>query len=360
MRLYEKTSYPDDLRKIIKICGLNFWDTKKNNNETIKKFLYGIIKIKQTQIKKTIYILGIKIYSKRNEQLKLLQDIINNINFTRANLRNEIQQTIIDETRMANAVSQLHANVFPKFKNCHKNQYLAIVGTGPTLIHYKFMQNLVHVGLNKAFLANNIKKLDYSFAIDYFAVKNYIEELKNNKCIKFFGMQANINLDLLEKVTAESTCIPEYIADKVGALRFYADAHREKFFPNIEACPLIDRGSIAFPALHFALYTAPQKIFLIGCDTNHNGYFDDTNDNYAWQLLGMALDGYKKFKSFVDIYYPNIEIISVNPVGLRGLFRDVYTRSYVAENPELFTGIENKIEYFEDIVQTGGHNRYDI
>ena len=351
MKLFEKIIYLDNSQKTLRLCGLKFLEKKRVNNVTIKKFLYGIVKIKRTFTCNIIYILGIKIYSKHDNQLILLQELVNNVNFRMDNLKKEIEQMVIDETRMANSVTQLHSQVFPAFKNCHKNKCLAVVGTGPTLVHYNFMENLIHIGLNKAFLADNIKKLDYSFAIDYFAVKNYIDKLKNYNCIKFFGMQANINLDLLDKVTLESTCIPENIANDVGAIRFYADAHREKFFPNIESCPLIDRGSIAFPALHFALYTAPQKIFLLGCDTNHNGYFDNTNSNSAWHLLDMALDGYKKFKSFANIYYPNTEIISVNPIGLRGLFRDIYTRSYVEANPELFAGIEKDITYFEDITK---------
>ena len=51
--------------------------------------------------------------------------------------------------------------------------------------------------------------------------------------------------------------------------------------------------------------------------------------------LNKMLTGYKKLKKFIDIYYPDIEIISVNPVGLKGLFKDVYTQSYVDEHPEL-------------------------
>ena len=45
--------------------------------------------------------------------------------------------------------------------------------------------------------------------------------------------------------------------------------------------------------------------------------------------------GYKKFKEFIDIYYPDVEVISVNPVGLKGLFRDVYTQNFVDAHPEL-------------------------
>ena len=359
MKLFEKISdqAAPPPNEQVKIFGINFYEKYYKNGKEVKKFLYNIFKIIQLPTSKSFYLMGIKIFYKKyinKQELNLLYEIIGNINFTRGELKkylhNIIQETVIEETRMANAICQLHSQVFPKFKNCHKNQSLAIIGTGPTLVYYEFVKDLVHVGLNKAFLAKNIKKLNYSFAIDYFAVKNYIKELKYYDCIKFLGMQANINLNLLDMKTSESTCIPEKIVDEVGAIRFYADAHRKKFFPNIETCPLMDRGSIAFPALHFSLYTAPKRIFLIGCDTKHNGYYDGTNDNSAWLLLDMALDGYIKFKSFVKIYYPDIEIISVNPIGLRGIFRDVYTKSYVTDNPELFIGLEDKIEYFEDIV----------
>ena len=31
-----------------------------------------------------------------------------------------------------------------------------------------------------------------------------------------------------------------------------------------------------------------------------------------------------KLKKFAKTYYPDTEIISVNPVGLKGIFKDVY------------------------------------
>ena len=42
-----------------------------------------------------------------------------------------------------------------------------------------------------------------------------------------------------------------------------------------------------------------------------------------------------KIKDFINSNTLNIEIISVNPVGLKGLFRDVYTQSFVDAHPEL-------------------------
>lgn len=40
-------------------------------------------------------------------------------------------------------------------------------------------------------------------------------------------------------------------------------------------------------------------------------------------------------KTFVENFYPETEIISINPVGLWGLFRDVYTEEFLATQTEL-------------------------
>ena len=37
----------------------------------------------------------------------------------------------------------------------------------------------------------------------------------------------------------------------------------------------------------------------------------------------------------MEIYYPSIDIISINPVGLKGVFKDMYTRSYLEQHPEI-------------------------
>lgn len=38
--------------------------------------------------------------------------------------------------------------------------------------------------------------------------------------------------------------------------------------------------------------------------------------------------GYARMKMFAKQYYPDTEIFSVNPVGLKGLFKDMYTENY--------------------------------
>ena len=41
------------------------------------------------------------------------------------------------------------------------------------------------------------------------------------------------------------------------------------------------------------------------------------------------IEGYRNVKKFSALHYPDMEIISVNPVGLKGMFHDVYTESYL-------------------------------
>ena len=36
-------------------------------------------------------------------------------------------------------------------------------------------------------------------------------------------------------------------------------------------------------------------------------------------------EDYKLMKEFAGLHYPETEIISVNPVGLKGIFKEIYT-----------------------------------
>ena len=40
-------------------------------------------------------------------------------------------------------------------------------------------------------------------------------------------------------------------------------------------------------------------------------------------------------KDIRDWYYPETEIISINPVGLKGLFRDEFTKAFLKEQSEI-------------------------
>lgn len=87
--------------------------------------------------------------------------------------------------------------------------------------------------------------------------------------------------------------------------------------------PLGCFGTVVFPALQFALWTYPKRIYLVGCDCSLNGYAynsAETNILYPDKLI----QAYQEFKIFANKYYPDVEIISINPVGLKEIFNDFY------------------------------------
>ena len=85
----------------------------------------------------------------------------------------------------------------------------------------------------------------------------------------------------------------------------------------------------------FALWTNPKKIYLVGCDCS-GGYFDDLKFKIS---RGKLIKSWKKVGRFAKLNYPDTEIISVNPIGLKGLFKDVYTKDF-AETLDSKDGLE--------------------
>ena len=91
--------------------------------------------------------------------------------------------------------------------------------------------------------------------------------------------------------------------------------------------PLPDFTSVVFSAVGYALWTTPKKIYIVGADCSE-GHASSLKINYS-SNLSRLIEYWKELKNFASWYYPDIEIISVNPVGLKGLFKDVYTENYI-------------------------------
>lgn len=252
-------------------------------------------------------------------------------------LQNIISEIATREIYSAIEVSDLHKRTFPKFKNKHINDEVAIFGCGPTVQYYKNELNTKNIALNSALKLENIS-YTYTFAHDSNLLKhipNYIEIIKNKELTSFLGkyLEPSFALNMPEVKYGEECNIYRYYAAARRYL-FGLDYSFDTIYPNIDIHPLADYNSISFSALHFALYTYPKKIYLIGLDTNKGGinFFAKCDGLYNTKNM---LKGYQKFKEFAKMYYPETEIISVNPVGLKGLFKDVYTQAYVDKHPEL-------------------------
>lgn len=234
---------------------------------------------------------------------------------------------------LANELRDIHKASFAEFKGCHRGQTVAVVATGPTLNYYTQVKGVPHIGTNASFLKDGLS-LDYYFIRHY--CREWCDKLKNYNFIKFFARN--------EWAEQDNDCdrFPEYLIEENSGRRFFTGEPNNEIYEDITYYPLMGGYSIIFQALQFAIFTRPKRILLIGCDCSYDGHFDGTALATSEEVLLPAerfvpqwIDSYKRVKLFTEQYYPDMEIISINPIGLKGMFRDMYTESYLDVHLEI-------------------------
>ena len=254
----------------------------------------------------------------------LLRDLQEKSNERTNELEREIKQLEL-RLKLNHEIIAVNTAAFLEYKDAHTGRDVMIAAAGPSLKKYTQIKNAIHIGVNRVCTSKKIA-LDYYFLQDVGTQipRNvpYEKEIVNLKCKKFFGLLACTPNGLMEP--------SESFSVKVNASRYFVDHSPSKYlFPDIRFHPLMDFCSVVFPALHFALFTNPKRIYLVGCDASHNGYFTDEKQKDSIEekrhFLTIMIIGYRRLKEFAKIWYPETEIISINPVNLKGLFRDMYT-----------------------------------
>lgn len=229
------------------------------------------------------------------------------------------------------AASMCNNEAFHDLKNINLGKEVVLCGAGPTLQRYQPLENVLHVALNRALLNEKVH-YDWFIADDWDGVYFFKDELLKYDCKKFLGFQPN---GVTERI------IPESFRSECNAVKYYTDSYimsngyNSKFICDIDKMAIGNMPNIALSAMQILLFTNPQKIYLVGCDAS-NGHFvqpeilDQETINRHEKDLALAVSGDKvikkwiELKKFADALYPNTEIVSINPVGLRGIFRDVY------------------------------------
>lgn len=302
----------------LNFLGIPIYSKFMENGIITRKFLFGIFKKKSQMNQRKYYFLGIKILS-INEQLtyKQMQYLLDR---SRVHIIQGIQRSI--------TTAILHQKTFSEFKNRHQGQTVVVVGAGPTLNQFKPIKDAIYVGGNRVFKHDKIK-FDYLFAIDKAGLETENEQYyddflsyKGNNCIKFVGDQN----------TGEKFQIPESVILKYNVRRYKTVAGYicNKLSLDIDSEPLSNYCSVVLQALQFVLFTNPKRIYLVGvdCTTSSMQHFIGSpsvrKDNQA-ACDDYNIKGFYEIKQFIKTYYPDIEVISVNPVRLKGLFKDVYT-----------------------------------
>lgn len=306
--------------KYDKINGVNYYTFGQRlfsikNKDRYKVFCFLGIKIKKLRHEEVHRELQNKLLGIQNELLNMQKVLCKQIKF------DVDKSTLL--LRLDITAAKLHQETFAKYKNAFAGKDVVLLATGPTLTKFKPIENAIYVGVNSAFKYDKVK-IDYMFFTDYCGL-SYLEEVNNYPATKFYGIVRNFYT-----ANGKSPVIPESIAIRHGALRYYENAANDwkimedlDFAYDLTTTPLTNYCSITFPAMQFILWCNPRRIYLVGCDTSNSGYFDGTTNSLT---VDMVMRGWLKMKDFVQTYYPEIEIISINPVGLEGLFKDIYTK----------------------------------
>jgi len=259
-----------------------------------------------------------KNFSSLNENLKQGFDSLFNTNLeTKSNLDISLQD-LKKNVGIINSVFDTHQKTFLPYKNIFEGKDIAILATGSSLKNYDPIPNVIHIGVNNAYKFDKVV-LDFLFIQDISGLKQEIMSINNygiKTCQKFYG----------DVLTIDTSAIPESYLIKYNAKRYYTGGMFSPFVRDISSCLLPDFGSVVFASLAFALYTNPRKIYLVGCDCSETGYFYNDALEISSSLKGdltNIIKGWQNFKLFANHHYPDTKIISINPVGLKGMFEDI-------------------------------------
>lgn len=318
---------------------INFYNNlfifRNNQQGEYKLKLIGlpIIHKKDTAEKKFIKILNIPLYYQKNSQfeikrqLTLLQMQLSEINKNFAEIKNEnhfIDKKLSNMKCIVEAQS-LHPKTFGKYKNAFAGRDVVLVCTGPTAKNYKPIKDAIHVGVNGAVYLNEIQ-LDYLFVQDYTIKQANNKELnkdclnyKGNNCQKFFGILPDERLAAVKHVIER---IPlSYSYDNNVAQYIIEDMGKHNIAYDLSRHPIGDFCGTAFSALQFILYAHPTRLYLVGWDCSAGYAYNKPNAIRPANEQAEILKKY--FVPFINLNYPDIEIISINPVGLKGVFKDM-------------------------------------
>ena len=227
-----------------------------------------------------------------------------------------------------NDVSALNTKTFEPFKNKFRGKKIVIFAGGPSAQYYQPIEDAIHIGLNFAWKKKNIP-LNYLFTND-----GPTKEIRDEMYEGFKQIKDGIFISkFVDRIPYCYYNYPEDVSlNFKNVYRFYIDDSVDyPIYQDICNHPLSCCGSVVFVALHFALFTYPKQIYIVGCDSqagNYGHFYDDDSSSKIFPHLDKIKITWTRMKMFAANHYPETEIISVNPIGLKNLFRDIYTDNF--------------------------------
>ena len=223
-----------------------------------------------------------------------------------------------------------HLNkIFEQYKNKFSGETAVLIGGGPTIDHFvPIKEATIYVGVNfigKHKLFN--QELDNYIMLDYYFFGDsgrHMDKTFKVKGKKFAACIVNGAFHRkhvsLKEAEALGACGME-ICNKRPLLD---GQYLPKSFHNDIANNLVYGHTVVMAALQFLVYAGVSKIYLVGMDCEGTVCFNDIPIiNSPGGYDGMTKD-WDNAKKWLDEEHSEIEIISVNPRGLKGYFKDLF------------------------------------
>ena len=251
------------------------------------------------------------------------------------------EQSLIENVYIPASI--VHQQVFPKYKNILKGKKVVLIAGGPTVDFFEPSESdkYIYAGINFAFLSSKWK-LRFLFAGDRWVsdieqaerIQSKLDEYEGDGCIKFLAYRSGMHISQIHRDIKNVESY--YIAPNDYGQVYKKDLMDIKYaFPvDISVSPVKAYETTAISAMQILLWMHPDEILLVGCDCSighsHLTYNDDHCDaGYSEEDFTEARCNWELLKKFTDDFYPDIKITSVNPVGLKGLFNDIYSDAYL-------------------------------
>ena len=251
--------------------------------------------------------------------------------------------------------------VFKEYENIHKGKKAVFVAGGPSLDKFIPLENVIYTGVNligkhRLFdqsVPGSIK-LDYYFFgdRDRHMPKDFeVTRQKFGGCI-FYGKEfPSLLLTKKEVESLGGKPFEQNIEhgkgewEGRGTRRNNFDRHTKGHWIKRQPNPLLPSHgifrdisqnpcyghTICIPAVQFLIYTGVSVIYLVGADCSGQTSFGVDAKSPVSSSNRVAhlnyVDGFKhwiNFKMFLREEKINVKIISINPVGLRGYFEEIY------------------------------------
>ena len=268
-------------------------------------------------------------------------EINNNLN----NLNYKIDKLL--KLNSLNAMAQhINNEAFLKFKNINYNKDVVLISSDESINNYINIENAIYVGINDSINNNNIK-LDY-----YFCSKLEDIPKKYYECKIFYGLydeNTKDNFDNKKYYNIEN--VIKYIIGNPYI--------KNNFVYDISSLPIPNFGDIIFTAIQFIFWTNPKTIYIAGYDIKKYLNFEVENNI---SLYRDTINLWRSLEIFRNNFYPNTNIISINPVGLSNIFKDIYNvnNKYI-DNPsvEYYKKYFDKLEYINSFLFNNAGERMD-